>query len=819
MSTVVRKRTSGLPLELSSFVGRRREVGEVRRLLSTSRLVTLTGPGGVGKTRLALEVTNAVRRVFPDGVVLVELDQLRDPELVASTVAVAVGLREQAGRATVEMLIDYLASRQLLLVLDNSEHLVEAVAELAGALLQRCPELRILATSREWLGIQGEAAMPVPPLTLPDLRRPLVEQDLAQSEAVALFAERAASIRPGFTVGSHNGAAVAEICQRLDGLPLAIELAAARVRALSEKDILARLLDQPHLLTARLRGVPARQQTLWACIEWSYSLCSPQEQLLWARLSVFAGSFELDAVEDVCAGDGLNGDELTCDGLAGGSLAGDELTGDGLTGNGLIGDDDVLYTVASLMDKSILVAEQHGDVMRYRMLETIREFGVERLQHTGEYAKLRHRHSDWYMRLVEQARADWISPRQADWFTRLDREHSNFQAALDHCTTEPGELESGLRILIALFHFYWWGRGWTREGRLWLSRALDRPGPAAVAGDVDGGRATLVVRANALLTDATLALGAGDMDGGRQRIEDARAILDTVPDPAIEAFICWAAGHVAEYSGDLPTSITIFEQGLDVLPPGQHLTLRLDILVSYSIAAGLIGDTDRANACHAEVMRISEPTGERFHRSYALWTFGLYVMQQGDHRRAAALQEESVRLRRDLHDVTGAGWSLESLAWAESAFGEPERVATLLGTADRLWEIMGRPLRAYQHLYPYHEECERKTQERLGDKRFRDAFESGRAMDLDEAIAFALDEQPVQEPVAAESPRVLTRREWEIAELIAEGLTNREVAARLVISVRTAESHAEHILTKLGFSSRVQIATWVAEQRTKPAPG
>ncbi|WP_158839638.1 ATP-binding protein [Saccharothrix deserti] len=778
MSTAVRQRTSGLSLELTSFVGRRREVGEVRRLLSTSRLVTLSGPGGVGKTRLAIEVTNAVRRVFPDGVVLVELDQLRDPVLVPNTVAVAVGLRENAGRATVEMLIDYLAPRQLLLVLDNSEHLIDPVAELVGALLRGCPELRILSTSRESMGIQGEVVMPVPPLTLPDPQLPFAEQDLVQSEAVSLFAERAATTRPGFTVNGNNGAVVAEICHRLDGLPLAIELAAARVRVLSEKDILARLSDQPHLLAGRGRGVPARQQTLRACIEWSYGLCSPQEQLLWARLSVFAGAFELDAAEDVCSGDGLTAD-------------------------------DVLHTVASLMDKSILAGEQDGDVMRYRMLETIREFGVERLQHIGEYADLRHRHSDWYLQLVERARSEWISPRQVDWFTRLDREHANIQAALDHCVAEPGELESGMRILIALFHFYWWGRGWSREGRLWLARALDQPSPLSV------------VRANALLTDATLALGAGDMEGGRQRIEDAKAILDTVDDPAIEGFVCWAAGCAAEYSGDLPTSITIFERGLDVLPPGQHLTLRLDILVSYSIAAGLIGDTDRANTCHAEVLRISEPAGERFHRSYALWTLGLYVMQQGDHHRAAALHKQSLQLRRELQDVTGAGWSLESLAWAESAFGEPERVATLLGTADRLWEIMGRPLRAYQHLYPYHEECERSAQERLGDKRFQDAFERGRAMSVDEAIAFALDEQPptpVEESPPA-APRVLTRRESEIAELIAEGLTNREVASRLVISVRTAESHAEHILTKLGFTSRVQIATWVAEQRARPSAG
>jgi non-specific serine/threonine protein kinase len=349
MSSVVRSTTSGLPLELSSFVGRRREVGEVRRLLSTSRLVTLTGPGGVGKTRLALEVTSAVRRAFPDGAVLVELDQLWDPELVPNPVAAAVGLREQAGRTQLEVLVDYLSSHRVLLVLDNSEHVVEAVAELVGVLLQRCRDLRILATSRESLAVHGEVVLSVPPLAVPGQDEPLAEHDPARSEAVTLFADRAASVRPGYVIGADNGVVVAEICRRLDGLPLAIELAAARVRALSEKDILARLSGQPHLLTARLRHVPARQQTLRSCIERSHGLCSAQEQLLWARLSVFAGGFELDAAEDVCAGLGLAAD-------------------------------DVLDTVASLLVKSILVGEQHGDVMRYRMLETIREFGVEQLE-------------------------------------------------------------------------------------------------------------------------------------------------------------------------------------------------------------------------------------------------------------------------------------------------------------------------------------------------------------------------------------------------------------------------------------------------------
>lgn len=763
---------TGLPLSLSSFVGRRREVDEARRLLSASRLVTLTGPGGVGKTRLALELTNAVRVHFRDGVVLVELEQLRDPALLANAAAVAAGLREQAGRAPLEMLIDYLRERRVLMVLDNSEHMIGAVADLVAHLLQGCPALRILATSRESLGVPGEVLMPVPPLTLPEPNPPDV-QDFMQFESVALFAERASSALPDFRVTEQNQEVVAEICRQLDGLPLAIELAAARVRALSERDILARLSDQPQLLSGGQRHAPDRQRSLRSCIEWSHSLCSTPEQLLWARLSVFAGGFEVDAAEEVCQGNGLAADE-------------------------------VLHTLASLMDKSILVGERYADVVRYRMLETIREFGWERLQQAGEDDRLNRRHRDWYLHLVERADDDWVSPRQVGWFARLDREHANIQSALDYCIKQPGELDPAMRMLTGLFHFYWWGRGWAREGRIWLSRALEEPGPPST------------VRARALLTDASLALADGEFDVGRQRLDAARAIDATAADPGSAAFASWVEGSVALYSGDLAAATAAFEDGLARLEPGRELTVRLDLLLSHSSALALLGDAERATWCHEEFLRITVPAGEFFHRSYALWTLGLFVMQQGDLPRAADLIRESIELRRELRDLTGLGWSLESLAWTQSALGDHERAATLFGAADRLWEIMGRPLQTYQHMFPLHEAWEQEARERLGARRYEVAFDAGRALSVDDGIAYALEEQP---PAPSPTPdTVLTGREREVADLIAEGLTNRQIAERLVISVRTVETHAQNILAKLGFRSRVQIAAWVAQQTEAQRP-
>jgi non-specific serine/threonine protein kinase len=536
------------------------------------------------------------------------------------------------------------------------------------------------------------------------------------------------------------------------------------------------LSDHPNLLSAPPRShAPSRQRTLRSCIEWSYGLCSEAEQLLWARVSVFSGGFDLDTAEAVCSGDGLAAGE-------------------------------VFHLVSSLIDKSILVGERHPDVVRYRMLDTIREFGRERLEEAEDLDRLRLRHRDTFLALVERADADWVSPRQVQWFARLDREHANVQAAIDYSLSSsrhrPAEVEAAMRMLTGLFHFYWWGRGWAREGRLWLARAFDLPSPPSA------------VRARALLTDASLALADGEFDVGRQRLASAEDILATVDDPAGSAFASWVEGSVALYSGDLPAAITAFEEGLARLEPGHDLTVRLDLLLSFSSATAMAGDADRSRWCHEEFMRITEPAGECFHRSYALWTLGLFVMQQGDHRRAVELLRQSIDLRRDVRDLTGLGWSEETLAWAESALGHHERAAVLLGAADRLWEIMGRPLQTYQHLYPLHEACGRTTLEQLGGKRFDAAFERGRGLSIDSGIAYALDELPTPvAPAPAEGESVLTARERETAELIAEGLSNREIAARLMISVRTAETHAQHILVKLGFRSRAQIASWVARQR------
>jgi predicted ATPase len=377
-----RRPIGNLPAELTTFVGRTTELSAVKHMLTSSRLVTLTGIGGVGKTRLALRAAAEVESTFPDGGWLVELGELHDGSVLADVVAEGLGLRDDPSRCLGDLLVEYLCARSLLLVLDNCEQVVDGTAKLAEALLRSCPSLRILATSRENLGIGGEAVLHVSPLAFPDADKEPTLGGLPGFDAIALFASRAAEAVPGFELTDQNKSTVAHICSRLEGLPLAIELAAARLRAISPDQMLDRLSDRYSLLTRGSRGAPKRQQTLSWSVGWSYDLCTPDEQRLWTRLSVFARSFELQAAEDICGGD--------------------------------LAPKDVLDLLSSLVDKSILIRTDSEGVVRYRMLETLREFGLDRIEHGGELTELRRRHAEWYRQLINDAEADWMSPRQVD---------------------------------------------------------------------------------------------------------------------------------------------------------------------------------------------------------------------------------------------------------------------------------------------------------------------------------------------------------------------------------------------------------------------
>ncbi|WP_280261360.1 protein kinase domain-containing protein [Nocardia abscessus] len=762
----IRGDTRHPPLELTSFVDRRTETSEVKNLLSACRLVTLAGIGGVGKTRLALRVATRSRRDFADGVWIVELADLRDPLLLVEVVAGTLGLPDQSDRSLLDVLVRFLGSQEALLVLDSCEHVVAASAELAETLLAACPNLRILVTSREPLDIAGEAMVRVLPLTVPDPDREPTLRGLPKYDAVTLFTDRAAAAVPGFELAEGNKSTVARICSRLDGLPLAIELAAARMRTMSPEQILQRLTNRYALLTRNSRTAPTRQQTLRWCIDWSHQLCTPVEQRLWARLSVFAGGFELDAAEQVCGA-----------GLA---------------------PEDLLDGLSSLVDKSIAIREAADGTVRFRMLETVRDYGRKKLQETGEYTDLRRRHRDWYQRLAMDAEAGWISDQQLDWLARLEREQTNFRDALEFCLSEDDAeaAETGLRIAAALFMF-WSFRGLYSEGRRWLGRVLAHPAAHSTPD-----------RVRALHSSTILAAVQGDLQYATTLVEQARALAGQDATPTSQALASYADGALALYRGELDRAVSALEPALGVFESDRPAYLYVAALSMLGWAHALQGNISRALEYHERILTITEACGESLFRSTTLWGIAIAVWQQGERSRAQELLLESLRVNRRVGSPVVAALDLEGLAWT-IADGNGERSAVLMGAAENLlWSASGVAT-FFTELTRYHDECERMVRRALGARKFDAAFRRGQALGMSAGVAYALEEPST----ATQPPSTLklTKRERQVADLVAQGLTNKQIAAKFVLSQRTTEGHVEHILSKLGFTSRAQIAAWVAE--------
>ncbi|WP_169814616.1 ATP-binding protein, partial [Nocardia pseudovaccinii] len=757
----------GLPVDLTSFVDRRTELVEVRNLLSSVPVVTLTGIGGVGKTRLALRAAATARRDFPEGVWLVELAHVSDPSLLVNVVAAALGLRDPA-RPLPEVVVEFLSTRQMLLVLDNCEQLVAAVAELVESWVRACPHLRILATSREPLNIAGEAVLQVSPLTVPDPDRTPSLHGLPRYDAVTLFTDRARALVSGFELSEENKSAVVGICARLDGLPLAIELAAARVRAMSPEQILQRLNDRYALLTRGSRTAPTRQQTLRWCVDWSYQLCTPAERRLWARLSVFAGGFELDAAEQICGTD--------------------------------LAPEDPLDVLSSLVDKSILVRDESDGVVRFRMLETVRDYGRQKLREFGEDQRVRRRHRDWYQQLALAAEAGWISDRQPYWTARLEREQPNLRDALECCLAEDTDeaAEAGLRTASAL-SLFWNFRGLHGEGRRWIDRVLAHPHAQSIPD-----------RVNTLHSGTVLAATQGDLESAAALVEQAHALAEQAPAPMTQALATYAEGVLALYSGDLARASSLLERAIAVFSSNRQGYLYVVVSAMLGQLHALRGDTERAIEYHERVLSITEACGESLFRSISLLGKGFAVWQQGRPERAQELLEQALRVNRRIRSPFAAAVSIEFLAWTVGSDGDAERAAVLMGAAAELSRFVGSVASFVPGSSHYHDQCDRSARAALGAHRFGVAVRHGRAMGMDEAVAYALREQPIDTARAPDLGAALTKRERQVAALIAQGLTNKQIAAKLVISPRTADGHVEHILTKLGFTSRAQIAAWVA---------
>ncbi|QMU74152.1 AAA family ATPase [Streptacidiphilus sp. P02-A3a] len=756
------RRGGELPAEVTGFIGRSVELASVQRMLGLSRMVTLTGPGGVGKTRVALRAVSALREHYPDGVYLVELSALADPELLPRTVCAALGLSEQTARPALDLLTEYLSGRATLLVLDTCEHLVDACAMLTDLLLRDSPGTSILATSRQPLDVPGEHTLVIPPL-------PVETGAEDANGAVALFAQRAAAVVPGFTLTEANTADVLALCRRLDGIPLAIELATVRLRAIPLDQLALRLEDRFRLLTGGRRTALPRHQTLRTTIGWSHELCSPQERLLWARLSVFAGSFDLLAVEAVCSG-------------------------------GELGPDDVLEQLIGLVDKSVVLRVDDPSGTRYRLLDTIREYGAEWLATLGEEEQLRARHFDCYRELASGFAAVFLSSEQLARFRALAGEQANLRAALDHALDRPERARAALSLTVDLCG-YWACAGQLAEGRHWLLRAL--------AGAPEAGPD----RARALTAVGHFDLLMGQYDEVGQCLAEAYAIASDLGDPVL-------LGHVEQYRGlhavsgdDWETSERCFQRARELLQPtGDRFALA--VLSNLETVGMILRDRpDRAARLSAQALAdIADAPGERWIRGFLLVFRGMALWLRGEQEECARTAREALCVKGDLEDAVGIAYSLELLAWSAVAQRRPERGAWLLGAAEEQWKRSGRPLSGVESMLRHRIESERLARAELGAERYEQAAGLGRRLPLSQLVELALADAdtPADLPRQAApppepGPGPLTRREREVAALVAAGLSNREVAERLVISKRTADAHVEHILAKLGVSSRAEI--------------
>ena len=767
-------KVSNLPLPLTSFVGRADAMSEVNSRLGQSRLLTLTGAGGIGKTRLAIEVARGLLEAYTDGVALVELAPLTDPDLVPQSTAFALGLSDRSGRSLVETLTDYLRPRNLLLVLDNCEHLIDASARLAKVLLESCPELRILATSREALGVDGETAWRVPSLSLPESGQSLAAEDLTRYEAVALFAARARSARSSFTVSDRNAAAVIDICQRLDGIPLALELAAARLTVLTPAQITARLNDRFRLLGNGSRTASPRQQTLRATIDWSYELLPESERALLRRLSVFAGGISLEAAEAICGGT-------------------------------LVGESEVLDRLSRLVRKSFVLVQEVDGVARYQLLETIRQYASEKMLEAGEADGVGNGHEAWFLGMAESAEPELRGKDQLIWLERLKLEHDNLRAALEH-SFQREAVEGSLR-LVASMAWFWRVTGRLTEGREWLGRALAASEHSSPA-----------LRARALAWAAMLAGEQGDYAKAVPLGNESLAANRTIGDPWGAGLALWVLAVVAANRDDymeadrlLEESRSRFQEAGDIWGTSRSLHWLGNIAwaqADYPRAASRLqealalarqlGDTrgtgatlqglgqielsqgnyEPAAVLLQEALALLEEVGSKEQAAVAVYRLAIVERCRKNYESAMALLERSLPMLRELDDKSGQAYVLSELGVIAGLTGNPDRAASLLrdglrrahdlhaqalsakcleglaalslqqdllphaaslfAAADGLRKEIGAPVEPFER--EGREEQVRAVQAGLNPAAFAQAWHLGQTMTAQEVVDFALEE-------------------------------------------------------------------------------
>src|SRR6266567_2618781 len=679
-----------LPYQLTSFIGREQEIAQLEELVTANRLVTLTGAGVAGKTRLAIEVASRLTGAFPDGVWLVELAALSDPRLVPQAAAQALALPEQPTRPVIETLSDYFASKKLLLALDNAEHLLEGCVQFADLILRRSPDVAILVTSRERLGMTGELTYRVPSLTVPGTNN-LTPETVSPYEGVRLLVDRAKLLRPDFSVTAENAASLASICYRLDGIPLAIELAAPRLRSMSAKELSQRLDRRFALLTDGSRTALPRHRTLRSTIDWSYDLLTDVEQAMLRRVSVFAGGWTLAAAEHAC-------------------------TGDGIEKPGTLG------LLTSLLDKNLILTEEHAGATRYRMLETIRQYALDRLRETGEELTLRNRHFAWVLALAEESLQPLRAREQRQWLDRIAREIDNFRAALKWATEQ--KLSAAFRIIPENYRS-WVRRVHVAEAREWFTRLLD-----AIPRDQakwDRGR---VLRAL-----CQLALRQGDLEAVERLYRESVALLRELDDARAPVYLQTTGALLEMVRGQYANAEPLLKNGADLARAIGETFLVAVNLGNLAIVVHSRGDGERATSLFEESLTLAREVGDVFLESHILSYKGRAELSDGDLASAEATFVESLAIARELADPFATMWALERFAELAAAKHAHERAATILGTAAHVREEIGLFL-------PLHDEREHtrvaaSTRAALGDHAFDQPWREGRAMTLDDAVRYA----------------------------------------------------------------------------------